>query len=762
MPTEARSNPSSAMEPPDSEVPGFPSQPTAVVGSFAASWQDYMVDAVQRGVLFVDLLRRRGNEEIEITSRPFATVLRFDHEVLMNGRSLPRPINYSLSRILPPPGVVIDPCKRPVVVVDPRAGQGPGIGGFKTESEIGDALHAGHPVYFIGFGAIPEPGQQFLDVVEGQVTFFERVVALHPNASRPFAIGNCQAGYQTLMVAMLRPDLFGPCLVPGSPMSYWQGVRGKNPMRYAGGMAGGSWLTAMTSDLGNGKFDGTWLVLNFDMLNPAYWLWGKQYEVYANIDTEAVRYLEFEKWWGDFIEMNGDELQFLVDNLFIGDKLARNQLRSLDGTAFDLRNIKSPIIVFTSLGDNISPPPQSLGWILDLYRDIADLRAAGQTIVYALDDKIGHLAIFVSAKVGAKQDEEFVELMDVIDCLPPGLYEMVLSPRPTDLPRGGFVTGDWIGRFEARTLDDIRALGRNSPDDDRAFAAVARLSALNLAIYRTCLQPLVRALASPPMANLAHAMNPLRLSYTIFADKNPGMASMPTLAAAVTAARRPMAADNPFLAWQRQVSDQITTALNSYRGTRDRVTEQMFFGFYGSPLVQALLGLTSAGEVRSLPATSPEMAAEQRGRMEESAARLQTGGFNEALTRAVLYVVGAGRSIDQRSALALNVARRRLMHLSLAEFKTLVRDQAFVLHLERERAVDALAALVPEAGARTDLLDQAASIVGAGRPPIAVERDRLARLTQVLAVPAGKPAVPVASGRPGVAAPVPQPRGVSP
>ena len=281
MPTEARSNPSSAMEPPDSEVPGFPSQPTAVVGSFAASWQDYMVDAVQRGVLFVDLLRRRGNEEIEITSRPFATVLRFDHEVLMNGRSLPRPINYSLSRILPPPGVVIDPCKRPVVVVDPRAGQGPGIGGFKTESEIGDALHAGHPVYFIGFGAIPEPGQQFLDVVEGQVTFFERVVALHPNASRPFAIGNCQAGYQTLMVAMLRPDLFGPCLVPGSPMSYWQGVRGKNPMRYAGGMAGGSWLTAMTSDLGNGKFDGTWLVLNFDMLNPAYWLWGKQYEVYA-------------------------------------------------------------------------------------------------------------------------------------------------------------------------------------------------------------------------------------------------------------------------------------------------------------------------------------------------------------------------------------------------------------------------------------------------------------------------------------------------
>ena len=443
------SKPTSAMSPFASTLPTVANRSAASSSNFVTTWPEYMVDALQRSVLFLELLRQRGNEEIEITSRPMATVLRFGHEVLLDGRSLPRPINYALSRIVPPPGVAIDPRKRPVVVVDPRAGQGPGIGGFKAESEIGDALNAGHPVYFIGFGATPAPGQQFLDVVEGQVKFFERVVELHPDAPRPFAIGNCQAGYQTLMVAMLRPDLFGPCLVAGSPMSYWQGVHGKDPMRYSGGLLGGSWLTAMTSDLGNGKFDGTWLVLNFDSLNPANWLWGKQYEVYANIDTGAERFLEFEKWWGDFIQLNGDELQFLVDNLFIGDKLTRNQLQSHDGTTFDVRNITSPIIVFTSTEDNISPPPQTLGWILDLYRDVDDIRATGRTIVYCLSHKVGHLAIFVSAKVGAKQDEEFVQLMDVIDCLPPGLYEMVISPRPADVPAGGFVTGDWIARFES-------------------------------------------------------------------------------------------------------------------------------------------------------------------------------------------------------------------------------------------------------------------------------------------------------------------------
>ena len=620
------------------------------------SWPEYLIDALQRSVLFVDLLRQRGNEEIEITSRPMATVLSFGHEVLIDGRSLPRPINYTLSRIVPPPGVVLDPRRRPVVVVDPRAGQGPGVGGFKAESEIGDALNAGHPVYFIGFGAIPAPGQQFLDVVEGQVRFFERVVELHPDAPRPFAIGNCQAGYQTLMVAVLRPDLFGPCLVAGSPMSYWQGVHGKNPMRYSGGLLGGGWLTAMMSDLGNGKIDGTALITNFDMLNPGNWLWGKQYNVYTHVDTDEARYLKFEKWWGDFIQLNGDELQFLVDNLFIGDKLTRNQLQSSNGTTFDLRSITSPIIVFTSTKDNISPPPQTLGWILDLYRDVDDIRATGQTIVYCVSQEVGHLAIFVSAKVGAKEDEEFVQLMDVIDCMPPGLYEMVISPRPADVPAAGFITGNWIARFEARSFDDIRALGRNSPDDDRTFAAVARLSELNLSLYRTCMQPFVRALANQPMADLTKALNPLRLSYTIFADHNPWMKGVQLLAAGATAARRPVAADNPLLAVQSKVSAQIVTALDSYRDARDKLQEQIFFSFYGSPFVQALLGINQDTVVRPVPNTSPEKLATRQAQTDAYVAMLRTGGFDEALTsRGSLCPRGHS---DARPALRTRIERR--------------------------------------------------------------------------------------------------------
>ncbi|MBV8593546.1 MAG: DUF3141 domain-containing protein, partial [Caulobacteraceae bacterium] len=396
--------------------------------------QEYLTDAWQRTILLLDILRERGREEAEMTSHEISTVLNYDYEILISGAELSRPINYALARIVPPEGVKIDPALRPVVIVDPRAGQGPGIGGFHQQSEIGAAMEAGHQVYFIGFAAKPMEGQTFLDVVEGQVRFFERVVDLHPKSPRPFAVGNCQAGYQTLMVAMLRPDLFGPVLMPASPISYWQGSHGKNPMRYAGGLFGGSWLTALTSDLGNGKFDGAYLVQNFDQLNPGNTAFNKVYNVYKSVDTEGPRFLKFEKWWGDFIELNGEEMQYLVDNHFIGDKLVRGEIATADGRRFDIRNVTSPIIVFTSVGDNISPPPQTLGWILDLYESVDDIRAQGKTIIYCINQEVGHLAIFVSPKVAMREHDAFMQTMDIVDILPPGLYELVLTPKKAGEP----------------------------------------------------------------------------------------------------------------------------------------------------------------------------------------------------------------------------------------------------------------------------------------------------------------------------------------
>jgi pimeloyl-ACP methyl ester carboxylesterase len=476
--------------------------PSDMFGLFGAA-ADYAMDAAQRTVLFWDVMRQRGNQYREHLAETVPHVLDYDVELVLDARTFERPVNYGLVRVVPPAGVEIDPTRRPFVIVDPRAGHGPGIAGFKADSEIGVAFKAGHPCYFVGFLPDPMPGQTIEDVAKAEAIFLEKVIALHPDADgKPCVIGNCQAGWAVMMLAAIRPELFGPIIIAGSPLSYWAGVHGKNPMRYSGGLLGGSWLTALTSDLGNGKFDGAWLVQNFENQNPANTLWTKQYNLYSKIDTEAQRYLGFERWWGGHVNLNAEEIQFIVDDLFIGNKLAAGMIHTSDGTAIDLRNIRSPIVVFCSKGDNVTPPQQALDWILDLYEDDDEIRSNGQTIVYTIHESAGHLGIFVSAGVARKEYGEFSSNIDLIDALPPGLYEAVFEEKSEKTTNPDLAIGNWVMRCEMRTLDDIRALGGNDPADERRFATAARVSETNLALYRTFAQPIVRAFVNPQLEQL--------------------------------------------------------------------------------------------------------------------------------------------------------------------------------------------------------------------------------------------------------------------
>lgn len=102
---------------------------------------EYMMDAAQRSILFCDVMRQRSSQYREYLVEKVPNVLDYQAELVIDGRTLKRPVNYLLVRIVPPAGVKIDPTRRPFVVVDPRAGHGPGIGGFKADSEIG--VHEG-------------------------------------------------------------------------------------------------------------------------------------------------------------------------------------------------------------------------------------------------------------------------------------------------------------------------------------------------------------------------------------------------------------------------------------------------------------------------------------------------------------------------------------------------------------------------------------------------------------------------------------------
>src|ERR1700760_2395604 len=433
--------------------------PGGEMSGLVAKAVEYMVDAGQRSVLFLDIMRQRGDQYRKHAAQTAPHVLSYAAELIMDGRKLEQPVNYVLVRIVPPEGTEIDMKRRPFVVVDPRAGHGPGIGGFKADSKIGVAIRGEHPSYFIGSLPEPMPGQTIERIAHAEAIFIEKVIERHPKADgKPCVIGNCQAGWAVMILASLRPELFGPLIIAGAPLAYWAGVHGKYPMRYSGGLLGGSWLTALTSDLGAGKVDGAWLVQNFESQNPSNTLWTKQYNVYSKVDTEAERYLEFERWWGGHVALNAEEIQFIVDELFVGNNLAAGRIQTSDGVTVDLRNIRSPIVVFCSKGDNVTPPQQALGWILDLYDSVDDIRRHGQTIVYTIHESIGHLGIFVSGGVAKKQHDEFSSNIDLIDTLPSGLYEAVFESKADDTANPDLVTGNWVMRCEARTLDDIRAL----------------------------------------------------------------------------------------------------------------------------------------------------------------------------------------------------------------------------------------------------------------------------------------------------------------
>jgi len=125
-----------------------------------ANWQkqltEYWVDAAQRSIIFTDILRKRGNNYIKHIRSGQPPVLTYNYEMILNAKNFERPCNYALVRISDRRRTSaaapehqnrrraskehITKPKRPIVIVDPRAGHGPGIGGSKRDSEIGNNL----------------------------------------------------------------------------------------------------------------------------------------------------------------------------------------------------------------------------------------------------------------------------------------------------------------------------------------------------------------------------------------------------------------------------------------------------------------------------------------------------------------------------------------------------------------------------------------------------------------------------------------------
>jgi len=692
---------------------------------------NYCADLWQRWAIFMDILRRRGNTFVQHTAEGCPPVLVYDFDVIIDGTTLERPVNYSLVAIHPPKGVKVRQDGRPYIIVDPRAGHGSGIGGFKNESEVGVALHAGHPVYFCIFTTQPTPTQTLADVTRAEADFVREVRRRHPRSPKPVIIGNCQGGWAAMVLAATNPDLAGPVVVNGAPLSYWAGTRGKNPMRYVGGIVGGVAPALLMADLGNGRFDGANLVLNFENLNPGNSLWEKYYDVFADVEGQAERYLDFERWWSGFYFMNEAEIRWIVENLFVGNRLAHGGAQLDPRLHIDLRNIRAPIIVFASHGDNITPPPQALNWISDLYSSVQEIKARGQRIVYTIHDKVGHLGIFVSSSIAKKEHKEIVSTLKAIEAMAPGLYEMKIE----DVVGEG-LDARYAISFHERTIDDILALD-DERGDERPFAAVSRLSRIAAEAYDLTLRPFVRALSNEATARILAETQPLRLQRTLLSDRNPFLAMVPALADMARANRIKDGKDNPLYRLERMNAGLVTQWLDLGRDLRDAATEMFFFSAYSAPWMREF----AAAE----PSKVSEVAGTDLRSLNEVSLALEAigrGGYAVAVIRMLILLAHARKSVRrdrlERSNELLST-KEPFASLGATTRARIIHEQGLIVEFEPGLAIATLPQLVPAVADRRRAIEQCEFVLGAPEEMNEDTTEMLARIRTALDIGKARP-----------------------
>ncbi len=198
---------------------------------------------------------------------------------------------------------------------------------------------------------------------------------------------------------------------------------------------------------------------------------------------------------------------------------------------FDLREIRSPIILFASMGDNITPPQQAFNWVADVYGSTEEIKARGQVIVglHASERRPSrHLCVGQSGKEGTYADR--LSAGEPSKLLPPGLYGMV-DHRTERRKRRNRIRGR-VSRTVASKKSRRGSTASSATTRSRSKRS-RNVSEFNQRAYELFAQPIVQAMSNDDRRSCCAKFHPLRLQNWAFSRFNPWLAWLPPAAEAV-------------------------------------------------------------------------------------------------------------------------------------------------------------------------------------------------------------------------------------
>lgn len=354
-----------------------------------------------------------------------------------------------------------------------------------------------------------------------------------------------------------------------------------------------------------------------------------------------------------------------------------------------------------------------------------------------IHEQVGHLGIFVSSKIANHEHTGIASIMDMIEVLPPSLYEMEINHIDG---RGQEKT--FSIDLKRRTFQDLRqAIGEHRTDEE-LFKAVHRYSMSQTQAYEHNLRPLVKAMSNETSAQVLRTMHPLRLQRSIWSSKNPLAVAASSLSQIVTSnldkkrsddfvpvqkpkgkhypsavyaqvrlpAIESIRQDNLFLQVEKMFVDSIKITLDFWRDWQGRYTENLFFGIWSMPWFREY------GERVGSRRLLDKASLHELPTVEEALTKIAEGGFNEAVVRMmILCNIVADDNIDRDQLVRLTevlTQQKPFIYLLNTELATMIHMQTLILRFAEDESIKALSTMLQTKAERIDALKLVRYVVG--------------------------------------------------